>query len=246
MQSLTKKIFLLALTFSTICPSNAEDKYIESQFITADSLYQEKTFKQCINIYEGTLNESLSFSEKSLIQMSSIYFASNDTAKSLQTLEILYKHYPNSLSLEKINELTLKIENSNFVNTDKYAQALPYFNVYRNKILFGLLTLACCFLFLWLAFYFLHQKNKKGLIITGTFFLILTLSINNISNNSIYAVTKSKICFIRTEPSNASSIISQTKNYRKFKVVDYSDIWIKVELDEGYGFIKKSQLLFII
>ncbi len=244
MQSLTKKIFIWTFLTMLIGPSLAQDNSIEDQFITADSLYQEKILKECINIYEGSLNNDLVFNEKSLVQMTSIYFASNDTAKSLQTLEILYKYYPNSLYLEKIIEL--KIKNSTFIDSNKWDQLLPYYNKYSTEIRYTLLGITFIFSIIWIALILIRKKNSLALLVPAILFMLLTLFANNIDTQAIYSLNENKICYVRTEPSNASAVLLQTENFQKFEVVDFNDIWIKVKMDNQYGYIKKSQLLFII
>lgn len=246
MQSLSKKIFLLFCCTTSFMHSLAQVKYIERQIFIADSLYQEKIFKKSITIHEETLNEGLAFSEKSLLQMSSIYFASKDTAKSLQTLEILYSRYPDDLYLNKINEYSAKIENSTFSNASSFDQLLPYFNKYSKKVIASLLIITTLTSIFWLVCVFFFKKNHQVLLVISILFIILTLFTNNIDTRKTYVIPKSKFCNVRKEPSNASSVILRTTELHKFKVIDINDIWIKVQLEDSFGFINKNQLLFVI
>jgi len=244
MQRLTKNIFIWTFLALITTATKGESNLIESQFLTADSLYQNKILKKCIEIYEGELNNNLTFSEASLVQMASIYFASNDTSKSIQTLEILHKHYPDNLYLDKLNEL--KIKNSNFINTNKWLQSLSYYNKYSRAIKYSIFTLSCVSSLLWIGLLFFGNRNKKSLLITSVVFILITIVLNNINTYRVYSLPKSKTCFVRTEPSNAAPVLIKTKNFQKFEVLDFKDIWIKVKVEDSYGFIKKDHLLFII
>ena len=246
MQSITNKIFTIVLSILLLSPCFGNNHRVEDQLIKADSLYQKKNFTEAIKILETSLNEEFFFTERGLIQMAAIYSASNDTAKYVQSLEILYKYFPNELYKNKINEVSAKLNEANLINTDPWGNLKIYLQIYERPLSVTLAAMSICLIILYWLLLFKENRKLQGLLNGALGFIFLLILNINLNEPYVDAITTGTNTYIRLEPSNASLVTQKIEGVKKLSVLGYSDIWIKVRFANKTGYINKNKLIFII
>lgn len=208
----------------------------------ADSLFSAKRYSQAIKVYESLLQNNHT-SPSMLLKMAYIYEANNDYTQAQYCLTH-YTRLTNDLTaLDKQSNLAKKYALKGYDNPE---QEQIWFSImpYTQYIVLSLLTMAAILVFV--QFWFSKQNVKRLVFpILTTVFLLFAVFLQTIFQQPKVGIVSADKTYAMSGPSAAANVSQIIRKGSRFEIMDYTDVWVKVKLNEDVYFVRQEDLLTI-
>lgn len=236
---------LLSLSASTLSAESAD-----KLFQQANSLYKAAKYEQAAQVYEQIIKQ-----EK---QSAEVYYNLGNCYYKLQQPGKTILNYERALKLNPGDEdIQHNLKLANLKTVDKFEPVpqlalVKWWGNFRNaKSSGGWATLAIILLWVSLllaAAYLFITAYRKLIFSTAVFFLLTSfacLSIafanNNQAQNSGRGVLLSSVAYVKSSPDMSGTDVFVIHEGATFKILDNSEEWYKIRLEDGkVGWLTKN------
>lgn len=234
-----KSIFLTKLSiFFLLFLQNIHCQANVPQLLVADSLFQQRSYKEAMKIYQENYQGGI-YSPSMLLKMAFISEGIGDKENATLYLSKYYDLSPNQQTITKIKSLTGQSELEGYQVSDGMRFVL--FLVEYKEIIVGALTLSLVIslIFLW----------TKGNRLTEARFYwpsVILITLIFVTNNFLKAqnaalVTNSPTMIV-SKPSAGGEMIDLVEPGHRVKIKASKDIWYEVEWKEKIAYIRKDNV----
>lgn len=225
-------IVLFPCTFSFAQPAR--------QLKEADSLFVNRLYTQSLEKY-SQLFEAGMYSPAMLLRMSRIEEGLGHTARSLYYLNLNYLATKDESVLEKMAEIANR-NNLQGYETSSSDQALLWIATYQQQISLSLLALAVFFFSLGV-----YQKRKSAKPIFAfsglALSVILVVIVNQVDFTQEKGIVTQAPIYLMSGPSAGANVLAIVGPGHRLTVKGEKDVWLKVQWQNKYAYLKKNQLL---
>ncbi|MDA0314278.1 MAG: hypothetical protein O2829_05530 [Bacteroidetes bacterium] len=204
----------------------------------ADSLFNQRSYKEAMEIYEINFESGI-YSISMLLKMAFIAEGIGDSERATLYLSKYYDLSPNPQTISKIKTLTGQPELVGYEVSDGMRFVL-FLVEYKEIILGGLtLLLIMSLIVLW----------SKGEKLTETKFywpsillIALIFTTNNFLNGPLTGLVTSSPTLIRSKPSAGGDFVELVEPGHRVSIKSSKDIWYEIEWKEQIAYIKKEDV----
>jgi len=225
-------IFFFLFLQSIHCQANVP------QLIVADSLFQQRSYKEAMEIYRTNYQLGI-YSPSMLLKMAFISEGIGDNENATLYLSKYYDLSPNPQTITKIKSLTGQSELVGYEVSDGMRFVL--FLVEFKEIIVGALTLV-----LIITLIFLWSKGNKlteaRFYWPSVFLIVLIFGTNNFLNAQNAALVTNSPTLIVSEPSAGGELVDMVEPGHRVKIRASKDIWYEVEWKEKIAYIRKDNV----
>lgn len=225
-------IFFFLFLQSIHCQANVP------QLIVADSLFQQRSYKEAMEIYHMNYQLGI-YSPSMLLKMAFISEGIGDNENATLYLSKYYDLSPNPQTITKIKSLTGQSELVGYEVSDGMRFVL--FLVEFKEIIVGALTLS-----LIITLIFLWSKGNK--LTEARFYWpsVILIALIFITNNFLKAqntalVTNSPTMIV-SKPSAGGEMVDLVEPGHRVKIRSSKDIWYEVEWKDKIAYIRKDNV----
>lgn len=208
------------------------------QLIVADSLFQQRSYKEAMEIYQTNYQLGI-YSPSMLLKMAFISEGIGDNENATLYLSKYYDLSPNPQTITKIKSLTGQSELVGYEVSDGMRFVL--FLVEFKEIIVGALTLV-----LIITLIFLWSKGNKlteaRFYWPSVFLIVLIFGTNNFLNAQNAALVTNSPTLIVSEPSAGGELVDMVEPGHRVKIRASKDIWYEVEWKEKIAYIRKDNV----
>lgn len=231
--------YILALLFSaiTLGQSNA-------LFEKGNTLYNQGEYEDAINTYKIIL-ESNVHSAELYYNLGNAYYKLNEVAPSVFYYEKALQLAPNDVDI-KNNLAFARNMTIDAIETIPEAGLTKFINNIASKMTFDgwaktAVVLVCCFVVLFLCYYFVYASMGKRMAFIGSIACIILVGITltmafhkyNLDKNNRPAIVFSKESKVRTEPNSRSEESFTLHEGTKVQILENVQSWNKIKLADG-------------
>jgi len=230
---LTKLLIFFALILQSInCQADVND------LKTADSLFNQRSYKEAMEIYRINYQEGL-YSSAMLLKMAFIEEGIGDNEQATFYLSKFYDISPNPQVITKIKSLTGQSTLVGYEVSD--AQRFLIFLTEYKEYIVGLLTL---FLFISLfSNWWTGRKVERKEAYWPTVILILTIFVtNNFLESPKTGLITSSPTVIVSKPTAGGELVDRVEPGHRVRIKSSKDNWFEIEWKEKSAFIKKENV----
>jgi tetratricopeptide (TPR) repeat protein len=231
--------FMLGLVLFQAYSSHAET--VGDQLQKADSLYQSKKYTEAFEYYKNALENHQIFSPAMLLKMAYIKEGLGEYSKAMYYLNLYYLNTANDAVLAKMEELAEKHKLKGYEYHD-WEYFLSMFHRYHSQVIMLLLAFA---VFLFSLIVFQKRRTQRRPTTAGVFYVItlgIIFVLINYGAQYRRGIIHQDFTYLMSDASAASKVVDVVKQGHRVRVLDETDIWMKIRWEEQEAFIKKSQL----
>ena len=207
----------------------------------ADSLFNDGNYVEAKVYYDSLFfNEEL-FTNSMLLKLSHIEENLGNFERSVYYLSKYQRNNNNKIADQSLSKIISDNKLTTYDNSDIDFFLKLYLNN-KEKLIYSLIF------FLMIIFLINLQrtsKNKKIIFIKSFFSIALTLIIIINLKGSAEGIVLYNNTFIMNNPSSGSDVYSLIKKGEKIKIINESEIWYEVKINEQNKFIRKKNILKI-
>ena len=204
----------------------------------ADSLFNQRSYKEAMEIYEVNFESGI-YSPSMLLKMAFITEGIGDSERATLYLSKYYDLSPNPQTISKIKTLTGQAQLVGYEVSDGMRFVL--FLVEYKEILVGSLSL-----FLIMSLIVLWSQGKKlteaRFYWPSSLLIALIFLANNFLNGPSTGLVTSSPTLIRSKQTAAGDFIDLVEPGHRVKIKSSKDIWYEIEWKEQTAYIKKEDV----
>lgn len=213
----------------------------QNALIQADSLFENQRYTQAYELYEQLFNEGRA-SSSMLLKMAFIRDASGNYTDAIYYLDHYYRMTADREVIGKISEIATQNNLSGYQYSD-----WNYFENLLNKFQIRIALLLCAFMMLILAYQFRQSRRNYKSYLAGLTLVLLGICLNRLidfepANQAIIVADQT---LLRSGPSAGAEPIQIIQKGHRVKVLDTSDVWIKIKWDGEEVYVRKDRLKII-
>ena len=208
----------------------------------ADSLFDARKYTEALEIYENIFRSG-QVSPSMLLKMAFIQEGLENYVDALYYLNLYYVRSGNKKAQVKMQEIAAANELEGYEFTDEDLML----NILRKNKLMIQITLI---IFLLLLFLYIIRKFKKNesarlaLIFQGVVLIVL-LAFNNELFSTERAIVLNDHTLLRSAPSAAAEPLESIEKGHRVRVLEQSDVWIKIEWNDQTAYLRKGRIRLI-
>ncbi|MGR3809546.1 tetratricopeptide repeat protein [Jiulongibacter sp. NS-SX5] len=241
MQNLRSLFFITFLcVFGQLTDSQAQSPFTKK----ADSLFNEKNYAEAAQIYQELIakhdiNKGLAY-----LKLAYIHENQGEFSLAMYYLNQYYHLHPEEKVFDKINEIAEENGFEGYGRND-----INFFGLIVRKNAIWVFLLGTGIVLY--SFVVLFLKRSKGTPIPQTHKLSLTagiiLLLALINFPKIYqtGIVKKSSSVMRKQPSAGSAVVGNIGEGSKVNIIGQKDIWVKLFHNQGFAYIKESDLWII-
>ncbi|EIM76653.1 hypothetical protein A3SI_09318 [Nitritalea halalkaliphila LW7] len=237
MQNLKPFFILFFLLFFSKNTQNANAQEITISLEQADAFFAAQDYQEAMEVYEVLLHEQGKFSPAMLLKMAFIAEGRGDLSAASFYLAKYYAHNNSPRVVSKIKLINGQENLRGFTVSDK-EQLLSLLLLYKEPLLGALSLLVIVFLILAL----LKPARAREAAFPALVFCLLALALNNGLQDPKYALIDRMPTLLMEGPSGGSRLVEKLETGHRVQVVGETDNWLRVELENETGYIRKSSL----
>ena len=233
---ITKKIILI---FLLLISSHSRGN--ENLLFKGDSLFDLKKYYEAKKYYDSLyFNEEL-YTNSMLLKLSLIENELGNFEKSIYYLSKYTKNDDNKIVEQNLNNLISENNLETYAKSD-YSFLLRFYNDIKQNIVVSFLII----LFIIFCLNVIRRNRNQKIIFIKTFFVLafVTLLIINIKGG-LDGIILNENTFIMNDPSSGSDVYKLIRKGEKIKIVNETDVWYEVELENQKKYIRKKNILKI-
>ena len=234
--NITKKIILI---FLLLISSHSRGN--ENLLFKGDSLFDLKKYYEAKKYYDSLyFNEEL-YTNSMLLKLSLIENELGNFEKSIYYLSKYTKNDDNEIVDRNINKLISENNLETYAKSD-YSFLLSIYNDNKQNLVISFLII----LFIIFCLNIIRRNRNQKIIFIKTFFILafITLLMINIKGG-LDGIILNENTFIMNDPSSGSDVYKLIRKGEKIKIVNETDVWYEVELENQKKYIRKKNILKI-
>ena len=234
--NITKKIILI---FLLLISSHSRGN--ENLLFKGDSLFDLKKYYEAKKYYDSLyFNEEL-YTNSMLLKLSLIENELGNFEKSIYYLSKYTKNDDNEIVNQNLNNLISENNLETYSKSD-YSFLLSVYNDNKQNLVVSFLII----LFIIFCLNIIRRNRNQNIIFIKTFFVLafITLLIINIKGG-LDGIILNENTFIMNDPSSGSDVYKLIRKGEKIKIVNETDVWYEVELENQKKYIRKKNILKI-
>ena len=234
--NITKKIILI---FLLLISSHSRGN--ENLLFKGDSLFDLKKYYEAKKYYDSLyFNEEL-YTNSMLLKLSLIENELGNFEKSIYYLSKYTKNDDNEIVDRNINKLISENNLETYAKSD-YSFLLSIYNDNKQNLIISFLII----LFIIFCLNIIRRNRNQKIIFIKTFFILafITLLMINIKGG-LDGIILNENTFIMNDPSSGSDVYKLIRKGEKIKIVNETDVWYEVELENQKKYIRKKNILKI-
>lgn len=243
MQSLVRKFPLNLIIFFLAQSQLLFSQELDEKVNLGDSLFKSRKYTQAFSVYDDLYKNDRLFSPQMLVKMAFIQEARGNYAQTLHYLNHYYLLSNDKKAREKMEDLATQYSLQGYEYSD-FKFILNLARYYQIPINF-LFILFVSIWVVWIAYRSFWYKSNMKFPALMVLLLLVAFQVLNFVIKSYSEAIISTTTFVMTGPSAAADIYQTIEKGNKVVVLDETDVWYKVSLDERKGYIKKNHLLLI-
>jgi hypothetical protein len=243
MQKSAPKILLLIISFLFFANANfAQVSHYRLQ--QADSLFAAKRYTLALAQYEGVINNN-EYSPALLLKMAYLHEALGHIAKTQYFLNLYLLSTNDDSVLEKMEALANKHNLQGYALTDKDRVLIVYRRFQKEITLILISIVILCQALL------VYRKRSSGkqpiASLVGQLIMCVALAAHLYINNTSHAsIVMSSNIYLMSGPSAGADVVEIIEEGHRFNILSKKDVWVKVQWNEQYVFIKEEFLQSIV
>ena len=234
--NITKKIILI---FLLLISSHSRGN--ENLLFKGDSLFDLKKYYEAKKYYDSLyFNEEL-YTNSMLLKLSLIENELGNFEKSIYYLSKYTKNDDNEIVDQNLNNLISENNLETYAKSD-YSFLLSVYNDNKQNLVVSFLII----LFIIFCLNIIRRNRNQKIIFIKTFFVLafITLLMINIKGG-LDGIILNENTFIMNDPSSGSDVYKLIRKGEKIKIVNETDVWYEVELENQKKYIRKKNILKI-
>ena len=234
--NITKKIILI---FLLLISSHSRGN--ENLLFKGDSLFDLKKYYEAKKYYDSLyFNEEL-YTNSMLLKLSLIENELGNFEKSIYYLSKYTKNDDNEIVDQNLNNLISENNLETYAKSD-YSFLLSIYNDNKQNLVISFLII----LFIIFCLNIIRRNRNQKIIFIKTFFVLalITLLMINIKGG-LDGIILNENTFIMNDPSSGSDVYKLIRKGEKIKIVNETDVWYEVELENQKKYIRKKNILKI-
>ena len=234
--NITKKIILI---FLLLISSHSRGN--ENLLFKGDSLFDLKKYYEAKKYYDSLyFNEEL-YTNSMLLKLSLIENELGNFEKSIYYLSKYTKNDDNEIVDRNIDKLISENNLETYAKSD-YSFLLSIYNDNKQNLVISFLII----LFIIFCLNVIRRNRNQKIIFIKTFFVLafITLLMINIKGG-LDGIILNENTFIMNDPSSGSDVYKLIRKGEKIKIVNETDVWYEVELENQKKYIRKKNILKI-
>lgn len=228
--------------------------FAQSNFETANQLYQKGNYNEAVTAYESILSSKKQSAEV-YFNLGNCYYKLNKVAPAIYNYEKALTLNPNDKdiinNLNFAKKLTIdEIKELPKVGFEKLVRDFTA-NFHYNTWAWISVGLACLFLLFFLGYYFSELTLSKRIFFVGMFIVVFAILISVLSaifernhyQNERPAIVFKEMVSVKSEPKSSSSDVLELHEGTKVFVLESFDGWDKIQLTDGTeGWLEKNDI----
>ena len=234
--NITKKIILI---FLLLISSHSRGN--ENLLFKGDSLFDLKKYYEAKKYYDSLyFNEEL-YTNSMLLKLSLIENELGNFEKSIYYLSKYTKNDDNEIVDQNLNKLISENNLETYAKSD-YSFLLSIYNDNKQNLVVSFLII----LFIIFCLNVIRRNRNQKMIFIKTFFILafVTLLMINIKGG-FDGIILNENTFVMNDPSSGSDVYKLIRKGEKIKIVNETDVWYEVELENQKKYIRKKNILKI-
>ncbi len=234
--NITKKIILI---FLLLISSHSRGN--ENLLFKGDSLFDLKKYYEAKNYYDSLyFNEEL-YTNSMLLKLSLIENELGNFEKSIYYLSKYTKNDYNEIVDQNLNNLISENNLETYAKSD-YSFLLSIYNDNKQNLVVSFLII----LFIIFSLNVIRRNRNQKIIFIKTFFVLAFVTILMINiKGGLDGIILNENTFIMNDPSSGSDVYKLIRKGEKIKIVNETDVWYEVELENQKKYIRKKNILKI-
>ena len=234
--NITKKIILI---FLLLISSHSRGN--ENLLFKGDSLFDLKKYYEAKKYYDSLYFNKELYTNSMLLKLSLIENELGNFEKSIYYLSKYLKNDDNEIVDRNINKLISENNLETYAKSD-YSFLLSIYNDNKQNLIISFLII----LFIIFCLNIIRRNRNQKIIFIKTFFILafITLLMINIKGG-LDGIILNENTFIMNDPSSGSDVYKLIRKGEKIKIVNETDVWYEVELENQKKYIRKKNILKI-
>jgi hypothetical protein len=234
-----KSIFLVKLLiFFAVISQSFNCQADVSSLSVADSLFNQRSYKEAMEIYRTNYQEGI-YSSSMLLKMAFIEEGIGDNEKATIYLSKYYDLSPNSQAITKIKSLTDQDVLVGYEVSD--SQRFLIFIVEYKEYIVGVLSIFL--LISMLSNWWTGRKiNKKESYWPTVSLIIVIFGANNFLEGPQTGLITSSPTYIVSKPSAGGELIEMVEPGHRVRIKSSKDTWFEIEWKDKPAYIKKENV----
>ena len=234
--NITKKIILI---FLLLISSHSRGN--ENLLFKGDSLFDLKKYYEAKKYYDSLYFNKELYTNSMLLKLSLIENELGNFEKSIYYLSKYTKNDDNEIVDRNINKLISENNLETYAKSD-YSFLLSIYNDNKQNLVISFLII----LFIIFCLNIIRRNRNQKIIFIKTFFVLafITLLMINIKGG-LDGIILNENTFIMNDPSSGSDVYKLIRKGEKIKIVNETDVWYEVELENQKKYIRKKNILKI-
>ena len=234
--NITKKIILI---FLLLISSHSRGN--ENLLFKGDSLFDLKKYYEAKKYYDSLYFNKELYTNSMLLKLSLIENELGNFEKSIYYLSKYTKNDDNEIVDRNINKLISENNLETYAKSD-YSFLLSIYNDNKQNLVITFLII----LFIIFCLNVIRRNRNQKIIFIKTFFILafITLLMINIKGG-LDGIILNENTFIMNDPSSGSDVYKLIRKGEKIKIVNETDVWYEVELENQKKYIRKKNILKI-
>lgn len=220
---------------------HANSQTVSDQLSLADSLFKERKYTESFEIYQKIINAENQATPQMLMKMAYIKEGLGDYSEALLYLNKYYLKTSDQKARDKMTELADEHSLMGFRSTDAdFFQGL--LNEYFVSISIGLLALSLAFLGIAAYRRFKVARGHMGYAFSAVAILVLFLFFVNYPMGDDQAIIVENHAYLMSGPSAGADLIDVVKKGHRIKVLEETDLWVKIEWNGMPAYVRKHYI----
>jgi hypothetical protein len=239
-QKFLKKTLAFFLLLLQVLDSQAQNQNLQR----ADSVFSLRRFDEAKLLYEAELQKQTFTNPVVYLKLAQIAENKEDFLLELYYLNQYFLRKPNEKFFNKIYAIANDRGYLGYEKND-LNYLMFFYRQYSNYIILFLLGLGI-FIFstlLWKKYKKHYSPTRHKVVLF--FYLIILGFLVNFPNNYNWAIIKKEDTYIRSFPSNGSSVLGTIQVGNRVNVLNSNDIWLHILWDGQLCYIKESDVYLI-
>lgn len=227
-------IFFIVLIFLIPLQGFSQEKLDQ-----ADSLFAAQKYTEAFDVYDEIF-ENGDASPSMLLKMAFIKEGLEEYVEALYFLNLYYIQSGNKKALVKMQE----IATANHLEGYQYTDQDFMINILNKNRLY--IETGMIILIVFLLIYAIRKFQKKQSASLPLFFQILLMALLFVFSNEFFTSEKAIVMadhtLLRSAPSAAAETLDSINKGHKVRVLDQSEIWVKIEWNDQPAYLRKGRI----
>ncbi len=213
-----------------------------SELNQADSLFAAKKYTEALEIY-GNIFQEGQVSPSMLLKMAFIEEGLENYVEALYYLNLYYVKSGNKKALVKMQEIA---QANNLVGYEFTDRDYILNVISKNKLIIQVTLLVFSLILL---VYIIRKFKKNESVRLALSFQVLILAVLLVFNNEMFTTERAIVLndhtLLRSAPSAAAEPLESIEKGHRVRVLEQSDIWVKIEWNDQSAYLRKGRIRLI-